>query len=335
LHEYLEELPGKEDVLRYVLCANAPETKDNDFTWKEFQARNNNELVAIFGNFINRVMVLTHKYFQGQVPEAGKLYDLDREVLTKLSEFPHRIADSLEVFRFREALTLLMDVARMGNKYLADTEPWKLIKDDSDRVGTILNISLQIAANLNVLAGPFLPKTSKKLQSMLQLEQLQWQDAGSVELLTPGHQLSKAELLFEKIEDQVVDRQVAKLKDSKIENTIMDISDAKTSIAFDDFKKMDIRIGKIVEAEKVSKSKKLLKLLVDTGLDQRIIVSGIARHYSPEEAVGQQVTVLLNLAPRKIMGIESQGMILMAEHADGSFAFLQPDKDINPGGEVS
>lgn len=335
LHEYLEELPGKEDVLRYVLCANAPETKDNDFTWKEFQARNNNELVAIFGNFINRVMVLTHKYFQGQVPEAGKLYDLDREVLTKLSEFPHRIADSLETFRFREALTLLMDVARMGNKYLADTEPWKLIKDDSDRVGTILNISLQIAANLNVLAGPFLPKTSKKLQSMLQLEQLQWQDAGSVELLTPGHQLSKAELLFEKIEDQVVDRQVAKLKNSKIENTTMDISDAKASIAFDDFKKMDIRIGKIVEAEKVSKSKKLLKLLVDTGLDQRIIVSGIARHYSPEEAVGQQVTVLLNLAPRKIMGIESQGMILMAEHADGSFAFLQPDKDINPGGEVS
>jgi len=335
LHEYLEELPGKEDVLRYVLCANAPETKDNDFTWKEFQARNNNELVAIFGNFINRVMVLTHKYFQGQVPEAGKLYDLDREVLTKLSEFPHRIADSLETFRFREALTLLMDVARMGNKYLADTEPWKLIKDDSDRVGTILNISLQIAANLNVLAGPFLPKTSKKLQSMLQLEQLQWQDAGSVELLTPGHQLSKAELLFEKIEDQVVDRQVAKLKNSKIENTTMDISDAKASIAFDDFKKMDIRIGKIVEAEKVSKSKKLLKLLVDTGLDQRIIVSGIARHYSPEEAVGQQVTVLLNLAPRKIMGIESQGMVLMAEHADGSFAFLQPDKDINPGGEVS
>ncbi len=335
LHEYLEELPGKEDVLRYVLCANAPETKDNDFTWKEFQARNNNELVAIFGNFINRVMVLTHKYFQGQVPEAGKLYDLDREVLTKLSEFPHRIADSLETFRFREALTLLMDVARMGNKYLADTEPWKLIKDDSDRVGTILNISLQIAANLNVLAGPFLPKTSKKLQSMLQLEQLQWQDAGSVELLTPGHQLSKAELLFEKIEDQVVDRQVAKLKNSKIENTTMDISDAKASIAFEDFKKMDIRIGKIVEAEKVSKSKKLLKLLVDTGLDQRIIVSGIARHYSPEEAVGQQVTVLLNLAPRKIMGIESQGMVLMAEHADGSFAFLQPDKDINPGGEVS
>jgi len=329
LHEYLEELPGKEDVLRYVLCANAPETKDNDFTWKEFQARNNNELVAIFGNFINRVMVLTHKYFQGQVPEAGKLYDLDREVLTKLSEFPHKIADSLEAFRFREALTLLMDVARMGNKYLADTEPWKLIKDDSDRVGTILNISLQIAANLQVLAGPFLPKTSKKLQSMLQLEQLQWQNAGSVELLTPGHQLSKAELLFEKIEDQVVDRQVAKLKDSKIENTTMDISDAKASIAFDDFKKMDLRIGKIVEAVKVAKSKKLLKLLVDTGLD------GIARHYSPQEAVGQQVTVLLNLAPRKIMGIESQGMILMAEHADGSFAFLQPDKEINPGGEVS
>ena len=335
LHEYLEELPGKEDVLRYVLCANAPETKDNDFTWKDFQARNNNELVAIFGNFVNRTMVLTHKYFEGLVPAADQLYDLDQEVLIKLSEFPDQIANSLEAFRFREALTLLMEVARMGNKYLADTEPWKLIKDDPARVRTILNISLQITANLKVLADPFLPKTCKKLQNMLQLKELQWQDAGSAELLPPGHQLNKADLLFEKIEDQLVDRQVEKLKNSKIENAIMDTAALKEEIIFDDFKKMDIRIGKVVEAEKVAKSKKLLKLLVDTGLDQRTIVSGIAQHYSPEEVVGQQVTVLLNLAPRKIMGIESQGMILMAEHADGRFAFLQPDKDINPGGEVS
>jgi methionyl-tRNA synthetase len=335
LHEYLEELPGKEDVLRYVLCANAPETKDNDFTWKDFQARNNNELVAIFGNFVNRTMVLTHKYFEGLVPAAGQLYDLDQEVLIKLSEFPDQIANSLEAFRFREALTLLMEVARMGNKYLADTEPWKLIKDDPARVRTILNISLQITANLKVLADPFLPKTCKKLQNMLQLKELQWQDAGSADLLPAGHQLNKADLLFEKIEDQLVDRQVEKLKNSKIENAIMDTAALKEEIIFDDFKKMDIRIGKVVEAEKVAKSKKLLKLLVDTGLDQRTIVSGIAQHYSPEEVVGQQVTVLLNLAPRKIMGIESQGMILMAEHADGRFAFLQPDKDINPGGEVS
>jgi methionyl-tRNA synthetase len=269
------------------------------------------------------------------VPAAGQLYDLDQEVLIKLSEFPDQIANSLEVFRFREALTLLMEVARMGNKYLADTEPWKLIKDDPGRVGTILNISLQITANLKVLADPFLPKTCKKLQNMLQLKELQWQDAGSADLLPAGHQLNKADLLFEKIEDQLVDRQVEKLKNSKIENAIMDTAALKEEIIFDDFKKMDIRIGKVVEAEKVAKSKKLLKLLVDTGLDQRTIVSGIAQHYSPEEVVGQQVTVLLNLAPRKIMGIESQGMILMAEHADGRFAFLQPDKDINPGGEVS
>lgn len=335
LHEYLEDLPGKEDVLRYVLCANAPETKDNDFTWKDFQARNNNELVAIFGNFVNRVMVLTHKYFEGKVPPASRLYDLDHKVLTKLSEFPRQIANSFEAFRFREALTLMMDVARMGNKYLADNEPWKLIKDDPDRVGTILNISLQIAANLNVLANPFLPKTCMKLQNMLQMEGLQWQDAGSAELLTPGHQLNKAVLLFEKIEDQLVERQVEKLRTSKIENAVMDAAELKEEIIFDDFMKMDIRIGKVVEAEKVPKSKKLLKLLVDTGLDQRTIVSGIAQHYSPEEVVGQQVTVLLNLVPRKIMGIESNGMILMAEHADGRLAFLQPDKDINAGGEVS
>ena len=321
--------------MRYVLCASAPETKDNDFTWKDFQARNNNELVAIFGNFINRAVVLTHKYFDGKVPESGPLTSLDEEVLNKLALFPERVAGSLEAFRFREALSIMMEVARMGNKYLADTEPWKLIKEDSARVGTILNISLQIAANLSILASPFLPKTIVKLIDILQLEELPWQNAGSSDILKAGHQLNDAVLLFEKIEDEIVQKQVDKLNASKMENAALEKSTLKPEISFDDFLKMDIRIGKIVEAEKVAKSKKLLKLLVDTGIDRRTVVSGIAQHYSPEQVVGESVTVLLNLAPRKIMGIESQGMILMAEHADGRLAFLQPDKDINPGGEVS
>lgn len=335
LHEYLEEFPGKEDVLRYVLCANAPETKDNDFTWKEFQARNNNELVAIFGNFINRAAVLTHKYFEGRVPAAGTFYQLDQEVVEKLKKYPEQIAQSLENFRFREALNLMMEVARMGNKYLADTEPWKVIKEDQERVGTILNISLQIAASLSVLAQPFLPKTCEKLQKLFQLPDLKWSDAGSTTMLASGHQLNNPELLFEKIEDSVVDQQIEKLKNTRDENTAPQLPACKPEIAFDDFLKMDIRIGRITKAEKVPKSKKLLKLKVDTGLDQRTIVSGIAQYYNPEEIVGQQVTVLLNLAPRKIMGIESRGMVLMAENSDGTFAFLQPDKQVDPGGEVS
>ena len=335
LHEYLQEFPGKEDVLRYALCANAPETKDNDFTWKEFQARNNNELVAIFGNFINRAVVLTNKYFEGKVPPAGKLFDLDQEVVSRLAEYPGIIASSLESFRFREALNSMMEVARMGNKYLADTEPWKVIKEDRDRVGTILNLSLQLAASLTVLAEPFLPKTCTKLADILNISSLDWSQAGNSELLLPGHQLGKATLLFEKIEDKIVEQQVEKLKATKIENEATEAMAAKPAVTFDDFMKMDIRIGRIIKAEKVQKSSKLLKLEVDTGLDQRTIVSGIAKHYSPEEVVGQQVTVLINLAPRNIMGIESQGMVLMAEDADGAFAFLQPDKEVGAGGEVS
>jgi len=334
LHEFLEELPGKEDVLRYALCANAPETKDNDFTWKEFQARNNNELVAILGNFINRAVVLTHKYFQGKVPEIGPLQDIDQEVITRLKDYPGQIASSLENFRFRESLNLMMEVARMGNKYLADTEPWKLIREDPQRVGTILNLSLQIAATLSILTAPFLPGTCQKLSRILGLSDLNWSHAGSQELLIPGHQLNEPGLLFEKIEDSVVEHQVAKLKATKTENTGK-MAKSKPEVAFEDFMKMDIRIGRVVKAEKVTRSNKLLKLQVNTGLDQRTIVSGIAQYYGPEEVVGQQVTVLLNLAPRKIMGIESQGMVLMAENSDGTFSFLQPDREVNPGGEVS
>lgn len=335
LHEFLEEFPGKQDVLRYVLCANAPETKDNDFTWKEFQSRNNNELVAIFGNFINRAVVLTHKYFDGKVPPQGENFDPDKEVLERLADYPSQIGDSLENFKFREALNQMMDVARMGNKYLADTEPWKLIKEDQDRVGTILNVSLQIAANLSILADPFLPRTCQKLREILDIGELKWKESGSGNILQAGRQLEQPVLLFEKIEDDVVDRQVEKLKASKAEATKKQLPKSKPEIAFDEFLKLDIRVGKILTAEKVVKSKKLLKLLVDTGLDQRTIVSGIAQYYGPEEVIGQTVTVLLNLVPRKIMGIESQGMILMAEDSDGVFGFLQPDREVKPGGEVS
>jgi len=335
LHEYLEELPGKQDVLRYVLCANAPETKDNDFTWKEFQARNNNELVAILGNFINRAVVLTHKYFEGKVPQKGKLYDLDQEIFDKLAKHPTQISEALEQFKFREGLNLMMDVARLGNKYLADTEPWKVIKEDKQRVGTILNLSLQIAANLSILTDPFLPNTSDKLRRILGLEELRWSDSGNGKLLKPGKQIGKAELLFDKIEDAVIDEQIQKLQATKINNAPMEMIKQKSEISFDEFQKMDIRVGKILSAEKVAKSKKLLKLKVDTGLDERTIISGIAQRYSPEEIEGATVTVLLNLAPRKIMGVESQGMILMAENASGELAFIQPDKLVEPGGEVS
>ncbi len=335
LHEYLEELPGKEDVLRYVLCANAPETKDNDFTWKDYQARNNNELVAIFGNFVNRALVLTHKYFEGAVPQVDTLFDLDQQVVDDLSAYPKKISNSLESFKFREALSGVMEVARMGNKYLADTEPWKVIKTDPKRVGTILNLSLQIAANLAILAEPFLPNSCVKLRTMLDLSDLKWDDAGRADLLPSGHQLNPAQLLFEKIEDVAIEKQVLKLEDTKQANAPMDFEALKETISFDDFIKMDIRIGTVLEAEKLPKSKKLLKLKVDTGIDQRIVVSGIAQQYQPEDVIGKQVTVLVNLAPRKIMGIESQGMILMAEDSEGVLSFLQPDKQTDAGSQVS
>ncbi|MDH5367722.1 MAG: methionine--tRNA ligase [Cyclobacteriaceae bacterium] len=337
LHEYLEELPGKEDVLRYTLCANAPETKDNDFTWKDFQARNNNELVAILGNFINRAVVLTHKYFEEKVPERNTLEAIDEEVIQKMNEFPQLIAASLDKYRFREAMGVFMDLARLGNKYLADTEPWKLIKEDEQRVATILNISLQIAANLAIVGEPFLPFSMKKLEGILNTTSRKWNEAGKADLLDSGHQLNKATLLFEKIEDEMVATQVQKLENTKKQNEMenKEVAPLKPEITFDDFMKMDIRIGKVLEAEKMKKSKKLLKLIIDTGIDTRTVLSGIAEHFTPEEVVGQQVSVLVNLAPRKMMGIESQGMVLMAEDNDGSLKFIQPGDEVVPGALVS
>lgn len=337
LHEFLEEMPGKEDVLRYVLCANAPETKDNDFTWKDFQTRNNSELVAIFGNFINRTVVLTNKYYAGKVPACGALQEIDKEALQKIKETPVRIAKSLDAFRFREGLAEFIDLARTGNKYLAETEPWKLVKEDPERVETIMNIALQLAANLAILGEPFLPNTSIKLNKMLNLQQQYWNDAGRADLLTVSHQINKAELLFEKIEDEVIAKQIQKLEDTKIANAVeaAPVAPAKDEITFDDFAKLDIRIGNIIEATKVKKSKKLLKMTVDTGIDRRVVLSGIAQHYSPEDVIGQQVSILVNLAPRKIMGEESQGMILMAEDLDGKLRFVQPSEGVKPGSGVS
>lgn len=336
LHEYLEDFKDKQDVLRYVLCANAPETKDNDFTWKDFQARNNNELVAIFGNFVNRVLVLSHKYFNGKVEARAELSAYDIEVLNEMKKYPSIISNSLEQFRFREGLQEFMNLARLGNKYLADTEPWKLIKEDEQRVKTILNIGLQIAANLAILAEPFLPQTSTKLLDMLNLNTNKWLDAGNENLLSNGHQLSEASLLFEKIEDDVIEKQLQKLEASKKQNEIQNamVEPSKENISFDEFSKVDIRVGTILEAEKVAKTKKLLKLKIDTGIDVRTVVSGIAEYYEPENIIGQQVSILVNLAPRDIKGITSQGMILMAENADGSLAFVSPTQNISNGGSV-
>jgi methionyl-tRNA synthetase len=336
LHEYLHDFPGKQDVLRYVLTATAPETKDNDFTWKDFQARNNNELVAIFGNFVNRVLVLSHKYFDGQVVMGSDFMDSDLKVMDELKDFPSKIAASIENYRFREALSEFMNLARLGNKYLADAEPWKLIKTDEERVKTILNIGLQIASNLAILAQPFLPFSSQKLFKMLNLQVQDWDKAGTLNLLPLGHQLNEATLLFEKIEDSEIDAQIQKLMDSKIvnEQAAMKAEEAKPNVSFEQFSAMDIRIGTILEAEKVAKTKKLLKLKIDTGLDQRIIVSGIAEYFEPEEIIGKQVSVLLNLEPREIKGILSQGMILMAENSDGNLSFVAPSVGLKNGSVV-
>jgi methionyl-tRNA synthetase len=335
LHEYLHDFPGKQDVLRYVLTATAPETKDNDFTWKDFQARNNNELVAIFGNFVNRVLVLSHKYFDGQVVMGSDFMDSDLKVMDELKDFPSKIAASIENYRFREALSEFMNLARLGNKYLADAEPWKLIKTDEERVKTILNIGLQIASNLAILAQPFLPFSSEKLFNMLNLEVQDWDKAGTLNLLPLGHQLNEAALLFEKIEDSEIDAQIQKLMDSKIlnEQAAMKAEEAKPNVSFEQFSAMDIRIGTILEAEKVAKTKKLLKLKIDTGLDQRTIVSGIAEYYEPEQIIGKQVSVLINLEPREIKGILSQGMILMSESLDGNLSFVAPST-LFPNGSV-
>jgi methionyl-tRNA synthetase len=333
LHEYLEDFPNKQDVLRYVLTANAPETKDNDFTWKDFQARNNNELVAILGNFVNRALVLTHKYYDGVVPDRGELSARDKNILSQLEELPLKISNSIEKYRFREALTLYMDVARLGNKYLADTEPWKLIKEDSKRVETILNIALQIVTNLSVLGEPFLPQTAGKISKMLSLEAMGWEMGGRGDLLKAATQLNKPELLFIKIEDKEVEEQINKLEATKLANS--EAEPQKEEIVFDDFVKMDIRVGTVVSAEKMKKSKKLLKLQVDTGVGTKTILSGIAQFFEPEEVLGKQVSVLINLAPRKMMGELSEGMILMAEDADGSLKLISPNEPVKPGSLIN
>ena len=342
LHEYLEDFPDKQDVLRYVLTANAPETKDNDFTWKDFQARNNNELVAIFGNFINRVVVLTNKYYDGVVPKEGKLTETDKKTLKKLTEYPEIITNSIERYRFREALAELMNLARWGNKYLADEEPWKQIKTNPERVKTIMYVAIQIAAGLSVLCEPFLPFTSKKLKRILKFdlsaEKTTWNNVASgSELIPSGHPIGKPELLFAKIEDVEIQKQIDRLEATKKSNKVEEIEPIKETISFDDFTKLDIRIGTIIEAEKIPKTKKLLKLKVDVGIDVRTIVSGIAESFKPEEAVGQRVTVLTNLAPRKLRGVESQGMILMSETTSGTLTFIEPEAEhpVKNGKKVS
>ena len=335
LHEYLVEFPGKQDVLRYVLTANAPETKDNDFTWKDFQTRNNSELVAIYGNFINRTLVLTQKYFANRVPERGELTDYDKEVLAEIPQIVERVEKSLETFHFRDALKEAMNLARLGNKYLADTEPWKVIKTDEGRVKTILNICLQISANLSTLMEPFMPFSSQKLREFMNIDVIDWGKMGDG-VIPAGHELGEAGLLFEKIEDATIQAQIDKLLATKKANEMASVkaAPAKENIQYEDFMKMDIRVGTIIAAEKVAKTKKLMKLTVDTGIDERTIVSGIAEHYTPEEVIGRQVSVLVNLEPKPLKGIVSQGMILMAENADGTLSFVSPDKEVKPGSEV-
>ncbi|MBC8321269.1 MAG: methionine--tRNA ligase [Bacteroidetes bacterium] len=335
LHEYLEEFPGKQDVLRYVLTANAPETKDNDFTWKDFQARNNNELLAIFGNFVNRTLVLTQKYFDGIVPSFDSFDEESANVIEEITKYPDIISSSMERYRFREALSEFMNLARLGNKYLTDMEPWKIFKTDPEKVKQVLNVSLQIVANLSILGEPFLPFSSAKLQKMINIGGLKWKDAGKPNLLKSGHKLNKPELLFEKIEDCTIEKQVQKLMDTKKENeAVVSAKPSKPTIEFDDFMKMDIRTGTILKAEKVAKTKKLLTLTIDTGIDRRTVVSGIAEYYQPEDIIGKKVSILINLAPRKLRGIESQGMILMAEDEDGKLCFVSPTEDFNNGSEI-
>ncbi|MDM1396727.1 methionine--tRNA ligase [Myroides odoratimimus] len=330
LHEYLEDFPGKQDVLRYALTSNAPETKDNDFTWKDFQARNNNELVAIFGNFINRVVVLTNKYYEGVVPHPNEFSDVDIATLTELRAYPSVIESSVERYRFREALSEMMNVARLGNKYLADEEPWKLIKENPERVKTQMYVALQIAAALSTLAEPFLPFSANKLKSMLKLENpINWSTIAEDKVLLPaGHTIGQAELLFAKIEDEEVQKQLDRLEASKKANAAAAkvVEPQKETATYEDFAKLDLRVGTIVEAEKMPKANKLLVLKVDTGMDVRTIVSGIAEHFKPEDIIGKRVTVLANLAPRALRGVESQGMILMTEDQDGKLVFVNPDE---------
>ncbi len=343
LHEYLEDFPGQQDVLRYALTANAPETKDNDFTWKDFQARNNNELVAIFGNFINRVVVLTDKYYEGEVPVAGDYSEVDEQTIETLRAYPAVIASSIEKYRFREAQGELMNLARLGNKYLADEEPWKLIKTDPERVKTVMYVALQISSALATLSEPFLPFTSAKLKKILNMEQegtndgTKWVEISTKEALIPaGHKIGKAELLFSKIEDEQITSQLEKLEATKAANEAENkkAGPQKDTATFEDFTKMDLRVGTILEAAKMPKADKLLVLKVDTGLDVRTIVSGIAESFKPEDIIGKKVTVLVNLAPRKLRGVESQGMILMTENKNGKLVFVNPDEDEVGNGAV-
>ena len=336
LHEYLQDLPGKQDVLRYVLTANAPETKDNNFTWKDFQARNNNELVAVYGNFVNRALVLTQKYFDGKVPSCGELTDADRQTIAEFQGVKADVERLIEKFRFRDALKEAMNLARIGNKYLADSEPWKVWKTDPDRVATILNIALQLVANLAIAFEPFLPMSSKRLREMICLGDANWERLGTTDLLADGHQLGKPELLFDKIEDSVVEAQINKLEEIKKANAAAQAKAAPVAapIEFEQWEKLDIRVGTVLECEKVPKADKLLRFLIDDGLERRTIVSGIAKYYAPEELVGKQVCFLANLPARKLRGIESQGMILSAEDLDGSLCVITPQKQVKPGSQV-
>jgi methionyl-tRNA synthetase len=336
LHEYLVDFPGKQDVLRYVLTANAPEAKDNDFTWKDFQARNNNELVAILGNFVNRTMVLTHKFFNGIVPEKGPLLESDKEALEAMAGFPERISGSLRNFRFRESLSEFMNLARLGNKYLTDNEPWKTFPGDPVRTGTILNISLQICAQLSIVGEPFLPFSSEKIRKMLNIPAMTWDEATRLEWLVAGSQLNPADYVFDKIDDAQIEAQVQRLLDTKRLNEaqVQPAIPMKPEIEYDDFSKMDMRVGTILEAEKVPKTKKLLKLKIDSGIDVRIVVSGIAEFFEPEAIIGKKVSILVNLAPKTLKGIESKGMILMAEDAAGKLYFVTPEDGAENGSTV-
>ena len=336
LDEYLRDLPGKQDVLRYVLTANAPETKDNNFTWKDLQARNNNELVAVYGNFVNRALQLTKKYYDGVVPAAGELTDYDRQTIAEFKDVKAEVERLIENFRFRDAQKEAMNLARIGNKYLADSEPWKVIKTDPERVKTVLNLSLQLVANLGIAFEPFLPFSSQKLRMMLNMDEVEWDRLGATDLLPEGHVLGAPALLFEKIEDSVVEAQVQKLLDTKKANEAANFKAApvKETIPFEQFEGLDIRVGKVIECEKVKKSKKLLKFLIADGAENRTIVSGIAQYYDPEQLIGKQVCYIANLAPRTINGIESQGMILSAVNFDDSLSVVTVDREVANGSQV-
>ena len=337
LHEYLEDFKDKQDVLRYVLTVNAPEAKDNNFTWKDFQTRNNKELVADFGNFVNRALILNKKYFEGKIQTPSEYTDYDNEVISEIEKIRDKVAGSLEKYRIREALYFAMDLARLGNKYFAETEPWKLAKTDIERVKTILFVGIQIVANLGILMEPFLPFSAKKIRKMLKINKdISWDLIGRIDLVKSGTQLKKPELLFDQITDEMVEKQIQKLENIKKENEMAEatLEPLKENVNFDDFTKLDIRLGTVIEAEKVAKTKKLLKLTVDTGIDKRTVVAGIAEHYKPEQIKGKKITILVNLEPRKIKGIMSEGMLLMAENSTGTLSFLTPDKDVENGSTI-